>query len=291
VKPEATGRPAPVPVRWLDLPASATQITHRARLWLYVLAGAVLAFLLIPTLIVIPMSFSASQYLEFPPKKWSLRWYEHYFASATWMSATATSLKAAALTALLATPIGTLAAYGLSASRLRLARALQVLLITPMIVPVILIAVGVFYVYVKVKLNNSLMGLVLAHTMLAVPIVMIVVASALKSFDMNQEMVARSLGASRPRAFLTVTLPQIRFAVVSSAVLSFLTSFDEVILALFVSGGANSTLTRQMFLALRDQIDPTIAAISTIMIGVTTLMFVLAQVFGSQRSEAKGTGH
>jgi putative spermidine/putrescine transport system permease protein len=273
------------PLRWLDRPASATQITHRARLWLYLLAGAVLAFLLIPTLIVIPMSFSASQYLEFPPKKWSLRWYEHYFSSATWMSATATSLKAAALTSLLATPIGTLAAYGLSASRLRAARALQVLLITPMIVPVILIAVGVFYVYVKVKLNNSLMGLVLAHTMLAVPIVMIVVASALKSFDMNQEMVARSLGASRPRAFLTVTLPQIRFAVVSSAVLSFLTSFDEVILALFVSGGPNSTLTRQMFLALRDQIDPTIAAISTIMILVTTLMFVLAQVFGRGGAE------
>jgi putative spermidine/putrescine transport system permease protein len=292
VKPDATGRSSPspaftlAPLRWLNRPASATQITHRARLWLYVLAGAVLAFLLIPTLIVIPMSFSASQYLEFPPRKWSLRWYEHYFASVTWRDATVTSLKAAALTSLLATPIGTLAAYGLSVSRLRVARALQVLLITPMIVPVILIAVGVFYVYVKVKLNNSLMGLVLAHTMLAVPIVMIVVASALKSFDMNQEMVARSLGASRPRAFLTITLPQIRFAVVSSAVLSFLTSFDEVILALFVSGGANSTLTRQMFLALRDQIDPTIAAISTIMIGVTTLMFVLVQVFGQRDKPA-----
>jgi putative spermidine/putrescine transport system permease protein len=294
VRPEEPAAPAPVllPVRqrWLDRPASATQITHRARLWLYLLAGAVLAFLLIPTLIVIPMSFSASQYLEFPPRKWSLRWYEHYFASVTWRDATVTSLKAAALTSLLATPIGILAAYGLSASRLRVARALQVLLITPMIVPVILIAVGVFYVYVKVKLNNSLMGLVLAHTMLAVPIVMIVVASALKSFDMNQEMVARSLGASRPRAFLTVTLPQIRFAVVSSAVLSFLTSFDEVILALFVSGGANSTLTRQMFLALRDQIDPTIAAISTIMIGVTTLMFVLVQVFGRADRGAREDG-
>jgi putative spermidine/putrescine transport system permease protein len=275
-----SGPGAPGPQRWLDRPASATQITHRARLWLYALAGAVLAFLIVPTLIVVPMSFSASQYLEFPPRKWSLRWYENYFSSAAWMGATATSFKAAAWTALLATPLGTLAAYGLSASRLRAARALQVLLITPMIVPVILIAVAVFYVYVKVKLNNSLAGLVLAHTMLAVPIVMIVVASALKSFDMNQEMVARSLGASRPRAFLTVTLPQIRFAVVSAAVLSFLTSFDEVILALFVSGGANSTLTRQMFLALRDQIDPTIAAISSIMILVTTLMFALAQVFG-----------
>jgi putative spermidine/putrescine transport system permease protein len=102
VRPEESKTPAPVlaPVRqrWLDRPASATQITHRARLWLYVLAGTVLAFLLLPTLIVIPMSFSASQYLEFPPRKWSLRWYEHYFASVTWRDATVTSLKAAALT-------------------------------------------------------------------------------------------------------------------------------------------------------------------------------------------------
>jgi len=114
---------------------------------------------------------------------------------------------------------------------------------------------------------------------------MIIVTSALKHFDANQEMVARSLGASRPRAFLRVTLPQIRFAVVSGALLSFLTSFDEVILALFVSGGANSTLTRNMFLALRDQIDPTIAAISTIMILVTTVLFALSQLFGTGRDD------
>jgi putative spermidine/putrescine transport system permease protein len=121
--------------------------------------------------------------------------------------------------------------------------------------------------------------------MLAVPLVMIIVTSALKSFDANQEMVARSLGASRPRAFLLVTLPQIRFAVISGALLSFLTSFDEVILALFVSGGANSTLTRNMFLALRDQIDPTIAAISTLMIVVTTVLFALSQLFGRARDD------
>jgi putative spermidine/putrescine transport system permease protein len=240
----------------------------------------------VPTLIVVPMSFSGSQYLEFPPREWSLRWYRNYFGSAAWMQATATSFKAAALTALVATPLGTLAAYGLAASRFRAARALYVLLITPMIVPVILIAIAVFYVYVKAKLNNSLLGLVLAHSMLAAPLVMIIVGSALKSFDRNQEMVARSLGASRARAFVLVTLPQIRFAVVSGALLSFLTSFDEVILALFVSGGGNSTLTRNMFLALRDQIDPTIAAISTLMIVVTTVLFALTQVFGTDRRES-----
>ena len=268
---------------WLDSPASETQISHGARLWLYALAGVVMLFLIVPTLIVIPMSFSASQYLEFPPREWSLRWYANYFNSSSWMQATATSFKAAALTTLVATPLGTMAAYGLFTSRFRAMRVFSIVLITPMIVPVILIAIAVFYVYVKIGLVNSLTGIVLAHSMLAIPLVMMVVTSALKSYDMNQEMVARSLGASRPRAFVMVTLPQIRFAVVTGALLSFLTSFDEVILALFVSGGANSTLTRNMFNALRDQIDPTIAAISTIMVLVTSILLALAQVFGKRK--------
>jgi putative spermidine/putrescine transport system permease protein len=268
---------------FLDRPASATQITHRARLWLYALAALVMTFLVVPTLIVIPMSFSGSQYLEFPPRVWSLRWYEHYFASSAWMQATATSFKAGVLTMLLATPLGTLAAYGLFVSRFRLMRFIYVVLITPLIVPVILIAIAVFYVYVKLGIVNTLTGIVLAHAMLAIPLVIMVVTSALKTFDLNQEMVARSLGASRPRAFVMVTLPQIRFAVITGALLSFLTSFDEVILALFVSGGPNSTLTRNMFNALRDQIDPTIAAISTIMILVTTLLLAAAQLFGRPR--------
>ena len=274
-------------IAWLSsrfhAPASETQVTHGARLWLYAIAALALAFLVIPTLIVVPMSFSASQYLEFPPREWSLRWYRNYFDSASWMQATATSFKAGFLTVVVATPLGTLAAYGLFVSRLRFAKAIHIALITPIIVPLILAGIAIFYVYVKLKLVNSLIGLVLAHSMLAIPLVMMIVTSALKSYDMNQEMVARSLGASRPRAFMMVTLPQIRFAVVTSAVLSFLTSFDEVIVALFVSGGSNSTLTRNMFNALRDQIDPTIAAISTMMVLVTTVLLVLAQVAGRKR--------
>ena len=269
---------------WLNNSASETQITHRARLWLYGIAALVLAFLLIPTLIVIPMSFSASQYLEFPPKTWSFRWYEAYFASSSWLQATYTSLKAALLTALIATPVGALAAYGLHASQFRWASAVYVILVTPIIVPVILVGIAVFYAYVQLKLVNTLMGVVLAHTMLAIPIVMLVVTSALQSFDMNQERVARSLGASRPMAFLLVTMPQIKFSLITSAVLSFLTSFDEVIVAMFVSGGANSTLTRNMFNALRDQIDPTIAAISTIMIVITSLLLAVSQFFGKSQS-------
>ena len=196
------------------------------------------------------------------------------------MEATWTSLKAGFLTMIVATPIGVVAAYGMHASSLRSVRFAFVLLITPMMVPVVLIAIGAFYAYVKLGLLYSITGLVMAHTILALPLVLIVTGSALKSYDMNQELAARSLGAARWRAFLTVTLPQIRFAVVTSALLSFLTSFDEVVIAMFVSGGDNPTLTRNMFNALRDQIDPTIAAISTIMIVVTSLMMVLAQVFG-----------
>jgi putative spermidine/putrescine transport system permease protein len=181
------------------------------------------------------------------------------------------------LTALLATPLGVLAAYGLQASRTRFANALTMLLLTPIVIPVILIGIGVFYAYVKLHLVNTLLGLVLAHSMLALPVVMMVVSSALKTFDMNQERVARSLGASRFQAFVLVTLPQIRFTVATGAVLAFLTSFDEIVVSLFISGGDHSTLTRNMFNALRDQVDPTIAAISTLIVAVTSLLLVITQ--------------
>lgn len=265
---------------WFTRPASDTQITHGRRLWLYLYGVLVMLFLIVPSVIVVPMSFSDSQYLSFPPEIWSLRWYRNFFGSLEWMQAAGVSLKAGLLTMLLATPLGTLAAYGLHVSRSRLAGLAMLLLVTPIMMPVILVGIGIFYVYVQVKMLNTMPGLVIAHAMLALPLVVLVVASGLKSYDMSQEMAARSLGASRPRAFLLVTLPQIRFSVITAALLAFLTSFDEVIVALFISGGENATLTRKMFLALRDQIDPTIAAISTIMIGVTTLMLVLSQLLG-----------
>ena len=171
---------------WLARPVTPTQVTHRGRLWLYAVAVLVMLFLVVPTLIVVPMSFSASQYLEFPPREWSLRWYRNYFGSTAWMQATRTSLLAGLWTVVVATPLGTMAAYGLHASRWRFAGSATLLLLTPMVVPVILIGIGVFYAYVKLKLVNSLLGLVLAHSMLAVPVVMMVVGSSLKSFDLNQ---------------------------------------------------------------------------------------------------------
>jgi len=231
------------------------------------------------------MSFSASQYLEFPPESWDIRWYENYFGSSEWMNATWVSLKAAVITVLITTPIATMAAYGLYVSQLRLSRFIFILLITPMMVPVILIAIGVFFAYTKLKLNNSMIGLVLAHSTLALPMVLIVISAGLRSYDMNQERVARSLGASRLKAFFIVTLPQIRFSVITGALLAFIVSFDEVIVALFITGGKMSTITRSMFLALRDQIDPTIASISTIMVLITSVALLLAQMFGQSKNK------
>ncbi len=258
-------------------------MTHGDRLWLYIVATIVMLLLVIPTLIVMPMSFSDSQYLEFPPSNWSLRWYAEYVDSSKWMRATVTSLQVGTLTMLLATPLGTLAAYALFVSGHRAAKAVFVFLITPMIVPVILIAIGTFYAYGRVGLNNTITGLVLAHTALATPLVMIVITAALRTYDLNQERVARSLGSTRLKAFFIITLPQIKFSVMTAALLSFLTSFDEVIIAIFISGGSNATLTKHMFSALRDYIDPTIAAISTILILVSTVLLLTTQFIGSRQ--------
>jgi putative spermidine/putrescine transport system permease protein len=274
---------------FLKRQVSETQITVKDRLWLYIFSGIVLFLLIIPSLIVIPMSFSDSQYLEFPPKALSLRWYENYFFSwkvengfNDWMGATRTSILVAVLTIFVATPIGTMAAYGLSNGSPKMRKIMFPLMISPLMVPVILVAIGLFYFFVQFRMVNSILGLVLGHSLVALPLVLIIVLSALKNYDMNQEKVARSMGATRLRAFMQITLPQIKFSIISAALISFLTSFDEVIISLFVSGGDNSTITRSMFLALRDQIDPTIAAISTILIIISSGLLLLTQLLGKK---------
>lgn len=248
---------------------------------LAIYGALVLFFLMLPTLIVMPMSFSDSQYLEFPPQAWSLRWYREYFGSAAWMSATATSLIAAVLTTLIATPIGTVAAYGMHCGSDRARNGLQLLVLMPIVVPSILVAVGVFHLYALFDINYTLTGVVVAHTALAVPFVVISVLASLKNYDMAQEMAARSMGAGRIEAFISITLPQIRFSVLTGGFLAFITSLDEVVVAMFVSGGENATITRRMFNALRDQIDPTIAAISTCLIVVSVLTLAIVQAIGS----------
>lgn len=272
-------------MNWLMQPASRTQVTHLQRLWLYILSILTLAFLVAPTLIVIPMSFSPSNFLEFPPRGFSLRWYESYFSSTDWMRATVVSLRAAVLTMFCATILGTAAAYGLWAGRARGQTFLWGLFALPIAVPIILLAIGSLFVLARLGLVNTTIGLVGMHTALALPLVMIVVTSGLASYDINQEQAARSLGATRPFAFFTVTLPQIRLSVITAALFSFFASFDEVIVAMFISNGTAATLNRRMFNALRDSVDPTIAAISTCLIAVSLILVVLGQIF-KPRSES-----
>lgn len=266
-------------MNWLLKPASKTQVTHLQRIWLYALAVVAFIFLVAPTLVVIPMSFSGSDYLEFPPREFSLRWFDNYFGSAEWMRATFVSMRVAFLSMFSATIIGTAAAYGIWAGRGRGRLVLWGLFALPITVPIILLAIGSLFVFARLDLVNTILGLTVMHTALALPLVMIVITAGLASYDVNQEQAARSLGATRPYAFFTVTLPQIRFSVISAMLFSFFASFDEVVVAMFISTGAGSTLNRRMFNSLRDQLDPTIAAISTCLIGVTILLIVLGQVF------------
>jgi putative spermidine/putrescine transport system permease protein len=263
-----------------------TNSIHPRRLWLYVLVTLVMMFLILPTLIVVPMSFSDGNFLTFPPEEWSLRWYRAYFTSPAWLGATRISMTAAVLTALLATPIGTAAAWGLHRGRFALTPIVLMVLASPMIVPIILIAIGVFFVFARLGLVNTITGLVISHTMMALPFVVILVLARLQSFDMNQVRVAQSLGASPLRAFFTIALPQLRFTLVSAALLAFLTSFDEVIIALFISGGGGATLTKQMFTSLRDQVDPTIAAVSSILIGLSILFVAVLQVLQARAASS-----
>lgn len=266
--------------------ATDTQITHARRLWLYLLAAMIVTFLIAPSLLVIPLSFSGERFLSFPPPSWSFRWYEAYLGSVEWRDATIVSVSAAVLTTIVSTVMGTMAGYGLHIARGRFATWAYGIFLLPLIIPGILTAIGIFLLYAQIGFNNTLHGIVLAHSVIALPLVVITVLSGLKGYDINQEMAARSLGASRPKAFLTVTLPQIRISVISGALLAFITSLDEVVISLFIAGGSTATLTKRMFNALRDELDPTIAAISTLLIALSVVLLFVTQIL--QRKQESG---
>ena len=236
----------------------------------------VLLYLILPILIIAPMSFSGARYLSFPPPSLSLRWYQEYVGNPAWMQATRVTLAVAVLTVAIATPLGTAAAYAISRSTSRIMRLIHVTLLLPLVVPIIITAVGIFFVYAKIGLVASMTGLVLANVMLGLPYVIISVVAGLQSFDATQEMVARSLGMNRLRSFFVVTLPQIKASVIAGGIFAFISAMDETIVALFISGGQYQPLTKRMFTALRDEIDPTIAAISTLMTAASFLLVLVA---------------
>jgi putative spermidine/putrescine transport system permease protein len=247
-----------------------------SRIALLLFCSLVLLYLILPVLVIVPMSFSSARFLTFPPPSLSLRWYHEYLGNAAWMQATRVTLTVAMLTVLIATPLGVAAAYAISQSKLRIMRMIHLTLMLPLVVPIIITAVGIFFVYARVGLIATLSGLVLANVMLALPYVVTSVVAGLQGFDATQEMVARSLGMGRLRSFFIVTLPQIKASVVTGSIFAFISAMDETVVGLFISGGQYQPLTKRMFTALRDEIDPTIAAISTLMTAASFLLVLIA---------------
>ncbi|MGO7961177.1 ABC transporter permease [Rhizobium leguminosarum] len=259
-----------------------------SNLLLYGFVALVLAWLIIPIIIIVPMSFSSARFLTFPPPSWSLRWYEAYLGNAAWMQATRVSLIVSVSSAILATVLGTAAAYALNMTSSRLVRSLQMLLLLPLVVPIVITAVGVFLVYAQVGLLASMTGLILANMMLGLPYVVISVLVGLRKFDATQEMVSRSLGMNRLRTFFVVTLPQIRPSVISGMLFAFISAIDETIVSLFISGGEYQTLTKRMFTALRDEIDPTIAAISSLLTAISFILVMLVALNARSADRKQG---
>jgi len=246
------------------------------------------AFLIAPLLVVLPMSFSDSTLMQFPPSRLSLRWYRAYFGDHAWIDATWTSLKAGLLVAIASTCLGIAAAMALARGRLAGRALLRSLLLSPLIVPVIILAVGLYYVFSFVRLNNTLTGLVLGHVVLTLPYAIVVISASLEELDRTLEQAALGLGATPWRAFRRVTLPLIAPGVAVAFLFSFLTSFDEVVLAVFVTGPETTTLPRKMWEGIRFELNPTIAAVSTLLIVVSwTVMLVVA---GLRYTRGRGAG-
>lgn len=265
-----------------------TRAVSRKPTWLYIYCGIVLFFLITPVLIVIPMSFSGARYLEFPPSSLSLRWYRQFFSSPEWLHATWNSLRIALGTTVVSVAMGFLAALGISQSRSRRVRLLRVGLTMPMMIPTIIIAVAVYLVYAKWRLTGTYAGLVIAHSCLALPYVVVVISSALSGIDSRLYDAARSLGAGHFTAVRLVVMPLMKPAILSSMLFAFMTSFDEVTVSLFISRPETTTLPKMMFDHLRFEIHPVIAAISSMLIALTLAALTLNAL--SQNRSARMVG-
>lgn len=244
----------------------------------------VLLFLLLPILVIIPLSFSASSFLSYPMPGWSLQWYDNLFSSAEWARATRNSFIVAPLATILATILGTMAAVGLARVNFWGKGALMSLLIAPMVVPIVVVGVSTYLFFARIGINDTYLGLVLVHAALGAPFVLTTVLATLQNFNSNLIRASLSLGAGPLTTFFRVTLPIIAPGVISGALFAFATSFDEVVVTLFIAGPTQVTLPRQMFTGIRENINPTIAAVATLLIiFTTTLMLGLEWLRGRRR--------
>ncbi len=266
---------------------STGQRVGRYALW--TVAGIVLVFLIAPIVVIVPLSFSSGSFLHFPLPGLSLRWYEDFFTSELWLPALKNSLIVGSGATLIATTLGTLAAVGFWRARFPGRRLLFAVLLSPLVVPVVIVAVGVYFAFARVGLTDGYLGLMLAHAALGSPFVLVTVLSTLSGFDRNLLNAAASLGAPPWLAFRKVALPIIFPGVFSGALFAFATSFDEVVVALLLTGPGQRTLPRQMFAGINDNISLTITAAGTLLVLLACLLLIAAEAL-RRRAERMRTG-
>ena len=275
----------------MALPSHATVLERLSHFGIRALTVLVLGYLILPILVILPLSFTSGELLVYPLPAWSLRWYREFTTGPMWTQATWNSLVLAAVTTLVATTAGMLAAFGLQGLRSRFKPVLYGLLALPLIIPPVMVAVALFYYYARLGLVGTFSGLVFAHTVLALPFVVITVAATLQGFDPNLRRAAASLGASPLQAFRKVTLPIILPGVLSGAVFAFVTSFDELLVILFVGSPEQRTLPRQIFSGVSETMSPTVAAAAVVLIGVSLILMAVVELLRRRGEHLRGAIH
>ncbi|WP_299401261.1 ABC transporter permease [uncultured Roseobacter sp.] len=276
----------------------APYLTPGQVLWHYtfrVICGAILVFLITPILVVMPLSFNAQDFftftpemLRFDPTGYSLKHYEDFFTNSDWQGALANSVKIAPMATLLSVSFGTLAAIGLSQQHVPFRRAIMAILISPMIVPLIISAAGMYFFYSRIGLQGTYMGVVLAHAALGIPFVIITVTATLVGFDNSLTRAAANMGAGPVTTFFRVQMPLILPGVISGGLFAFITSFDEVVVVLFVGSAGQKTLPWQMFTGLREQISPTILAVATILVIISIALLTVVELLRRRSERLRG---
>jgi len=260
-----------------------------------VICWAIFLFLITPILVVMPLSFNAENFftftpemLNFDPAGYSLKHYEDFFTSSDWQGAIKNSFAIAPAATILSVSLGTLAAIGLSQPFVPFRRAIMAILISPMIMPLIISAAGMYFFYSRVGLQGTYVGVVLAHAALGIPFVIITVTATLVGFDHSLTRAAANLGANPVTTFFRVQMPLILPGVVSGGLFAFITSFDEVVVVLFVGSAGQKTLPWQMFTGLREQISPTILAVATILVVLSVLMLTTLELLRRRSERLRG---
>ncbi|HTU58039.1 MAG TPA: ABC transporter permease [Polyangiales bacterium] len=247
--------------------------------WVLLAIGAAVAlFLLLPIVFIVALSFGDSQWLIFPPPGWTLQWYQQLFTDSGWLSALLTSAKLAVIVTVLSVTIGFLASLALVRGRFRGRRIVQAFFLTPMVLPVVVLAVALYAFFLRIGLNGTLIGFVIGHLIIALPFSIIAISNSLESFDTALEDAALICGASPLTVKLRVTLPAIKLGLFAAAIFSFLASWDEVVVSIFMASPTLQTLPVMIWSTLRQDLTPVIAAASSLLVGLTCVLMLAGAV-------------